>query len=140
MPTSHLELGPERTLPRIDSLVRGQGSCSFTAEKRFPKKPLKKVICAKAFCLVIALQMVAELEMTGTLTGTITTSSEVDFNIYGTVDVNPKGEADVSFNTPEITHQDPRNYHLRREGRSILVISPLWKSRCRSARPWRLRL
>ncbi|CAE7940706.1 unnamed protein product [Symbiodinium necroappetens] len=90
----------------IDSLVRGQGSCSFTAEKRFPKKPLKKVICAKAFCLVIALQMVAELEMTGTLTGTITTSSEVDFNIYGTVDVNPKGEADVSFNTPEITHQE----------------------------------
>ncbi|CAE7677387.1 unnamed protein product [Symbiodinium sp. CCMP2456] len=90
----------------IDAIVKATGSCQFKAEKRFPEKPLKKVICAKGFCLVIALQMVAELVLKGTLTGTITTSSDADFDIYGTVDVSPEGDAAVTFNTPTITHKE----------------------------------
>ncbi|CAE7349748.1 unnamed protein product [Symbiodinium natans] len=90
----------------MDVFVKAEGGCAFTAEKRFPKKPLKKIICGTGFCLLIALQMVAELEMKGTLTGTLETSASVDFDVSGTVSISPSGKADVSFNSPSITHQD----------------------------------
>ncbi|CAE7940140.1 unnamed protein product, partial [Symbiodinium necroappetens] len=40
----------------------------------------------KAFCIVFMLQFLAELEVKGTLTGTIETSADVDYEIKGTVD------------------------------------------------------
>ena len=32
----------------LDGMIKAQGSCTLTAEKRFPKVPKKKVICYKA--------------------------------------------------------------------------------------------
>ncbi|CAE7669316.1 unnamed protein product [Symbiodinium sp. CCMP2592] len=90
----------------IDALVEGQGSCSFHAQRGLPKVPKTKVVCAGKFCLVFMLQFVAELEIKGTLTGTIETSAAVDFEIKGKVVVNPKGKAESHFETPSIKHQD----------------------------------
>ena len=56
--------------------------------------------------------MVAELEMKGTLTGTLETSASVDFDVSGTVSISPSGKADVSFNSPSITHQDPEKIEV----------------------------
>ena len=57
------------------------------AMKGFPDPPKKKVICGGKFCIVIMLQMVAELNLEGTLTGTLEVSTEADFEIAGTVRV-----------------------------------------------------
>ena len=51
--------------------------------------------------------MVAELEMKGTLTGTVETGASVDFDVSGIVSISPSGDADVSFSSPSISHQDP---------------------------------
>ncbi|CAE7326571.1 unnamed protein product [Symbiodinium sp. CCMP2592] len=51
------------------------------------------------------LQMVAELNLEGTLTGTLEVSTEADFRIAGSVRVTPNGHADVDMNSPEITHK-----------------------------------
>ena len=34
-----------------DTLVTGQGSCSYTLKRGLPKKPKTKVICAGKFCI-----------------------------------------------------------------------------------------
>ncbi|CAE7810583.1 unnamed protein product [Symbiodinium sp. CCMP2456] len=90
----------------VGALAKAQGSCSFNAEKRFPEKPKKKAICGPGFCIIILLQMVAELEITGTLTGTVEVGAGVDFEVEGTVIVNPTGTASVNFQSPSISHQN----------------------------------
>ena len=57
------------------------------AMKGFSDPPKKKVICAGKFCIVIMLQMVAELNLEGTLTGTVEVSTEADFEIAKLVTV-----------------------------------------------------
>ncbi|CAE7707795.1 unnamed protein product, partial [Symbiodinium sp. CCMP2456] len=81
----------------IHALVEGEGSCSFRAERGLPKVPKTKVVCAR---------FLAELEVKGTLTGTIETSADVDYEIKGTVVVKPNGQAESSFESPTIKHQD----------------------------------
>eukprot|EP00439_Symbiodinium_sp_Y106_P033113 s6935_g3.t5 len=90
----------------IDALVSAQGSCAFHAEKGIPRLPKSKVICGAYFCLAIMLQVVAELDIKGVLTGTLEISADVDFEIEGTVTVNPLGEANANFRNPSIKHQD----------------------------------
>ncbi|CAE7520894.1 unnamed protein product [Symbiodinium necroappetens] len=90
----------------IDALVSAQGSCAFHAEKGIPRLPKSKVICGAYFCLAIMLQVVAELDIKGMLTGTLEISADVDFEIEGTVTVNPSGEAKANFRNPSIKHQD----------------------------------
>ena len=53
----------------------------------FPDPPKKKIICGGKFCIVIMLQMVAELNLNGILTGTVEVSTEADFEVEGTVRV-----------------------------------------------------
>ena len=84
----------------VDALVKAQGGCAFNSERRFPKSPLKKVFCAAKFCIVLMLQMVAELEMKGTLTGTMQVMTSVDFKVAGEVTVNPSGHAEVNMKNP----------------------------------------
>ncbi|CAE7663424.1 unnamed protein product [Symbiodinium sp. CCMP2456] len=90
----------------IDALVSAQGSCAFHAEKGIPRLPKSKVICGAYFCLAIMLQVVAEIDIKGVLTGTLEISADVDFEIEGTVTVNPLGEANANFRNPSIKHQD----------------------------------
>ncbi|CAE7295054.1 UVR8 [Symbiodinium sp. CCMP2592] len=68
----------------MDALVTAEGSCSYKASKGFPKKPKTKTICAKGFCIVMAVQMLATLEVSGTLTGTVETSHDADFDFVAT--------------------------------------------------------
>ncbi|CAE7943423.1 unnamed protein product [Symbiodinium necroappetens] len=89
----------------VQALVEAQGSCSYKAMKGFPDPPKKKIICAGKFCIVIMLQMVAELNLEGTLTGTLEVSTEADFRIAGSVRATANGHADVDVNSPEITHK-----------------------------------
>ena len=97
----------------IDALATAQGGCALRAGKKFPTKPIRKVICVKMFCLLIFMQMKAEVEMVGVLTGTVEVGASVDFDIEGTVTVNAKGDADVSFSNPSITHEaNIRQSHL----------------------------
>ena len=51
------------------------------------------------------LSVVAELDIKGVLTGTLEISADVDFEIEGTVTVNPLGEANANFRNPSIKHQ-----------------------------------
>ncbi|CAE7228999.1 unnamed protein product [Symbiodinium sp. CCMP2592] len=90
----------------IHALVKAQGSCSFHAQRGFPDPPKKKIICAPPFCLVILLQMMAELHLEGTLTGTIEASSEVDFGVEGRVKVTQSGHAEVDMKSPSIGHKN----------------------------------
>ena len=89
----------------VDAYVSGQGSCALAMEKHFPKRPITKIACAGFFCVAIILQMVAEFEVKGTLTGTVEISASADFNVGGSVLVNPSGRADVDFQTPSISHE-----------------------------------
>ncbi|CAE7215982.1 unnamed protein product [Symbiodinium microadriaticum] len=89
----------------VQAMVEAQGSCSYKAMKGFPDPPKKKIICAGKFCIVIMLQMVAELNLEGTLTGTLEVSTEADFRIAGSVRAMANGHADVDVNSPEITHK-----------------------------------
>ncbi|CAE7600906.1 unnamed protein product [Symbiodinium natans] len=86
----------------IDALVEGEGSCSFHAEKGLPEKPKTKVVCAGKFCIVFMLQFIAELDIKGVLTGTVEASTDIDFEIKGTVKVNPSGKATAHFESPSI--------------------------------------
>ena len=90
----------------FDAFVSAEGSCAVRAERRFPTKPKKKVICGSNFCLVLLLQMLAEVEIQGSLTGTVDAGAAVDVDILGTVTVNPNGHADAKFETPTIWHQE----------------------------------
>ncbi|CAE7836716.1 unnamed protein product [Symbiodinium sp. CCMP2592] len=90
----------------LDGMIKAQGSCTLTAEKRFPKVPKKKVICYKAFCIVIMLQMVAQLEITGALTGTLELGAEVGFDIEGKITVDKTtGKATAEFKAPSVDRQ-----------------------------------
>ncbi|CAE7944651.1 unnamed protein product [Symbiodinium sp. KB8] len=90
----------------LDGMIKAQGSCTLTAEKRFPKVPKKKVICYKAFCIVLFLQMVAQLEITGALTGTLELGAEVGFDIEGKITVDKAtGEATAEFKAPSVDRQ-----------------------------------
>ncbi|CAE7251401.1 unnamed protein product [Symbiodinium sp. CCMP2456] len=90
----------------LDGMIKAQGSCKFTAEKRFPKKPKKKVMCYKAFCIVIMVQMVAQLEVNGVLTGTVEMGAEVGFDISGSVTLDKTtGKATAEFQAPSVDRQ-----------------------------------
>ena len=54
---------------------------------------------------IATLSVVAELDIKGVLTGTLEISADVDFEIEGTVTVNPLGEAKANFRNPSIKHQ-----------------------------------
>ncbi|CAE7624964.1 unnamed protein product [Symbiodinium sp. CCMP2592] len=90
----------------FDAFVSAEGSCAVRAERRFPTKPKKKVICGSNFCLVLLLQMLAEVEIQGSLTGTVDAGAAVDVQVQGTVTVNPNGQANAEFETPTIWHQE----------------------------------
>ncbi|CAE7595042.1 unnamed protein product [Symbiodinium sp. CCMP2592] len=89
----------------FDALATAEGGCGLSAE-RFPQKPLQKVACAPPFCVIVLLQMVAEVEMSGVITGSAEVGASADFQISGSVLVNPKGHADADFQNPTIKHQE----------------------------------
>ncbi|CAE7269786.1 UVR8 [Symbiodinium sp. CCMP2456] len=95
----------------MDALVTAEGSCSYKASKGFPKNPKTKTFCAKAFCIVLALQMVATLEVSGTLTGTVETSHDADFLVVATGSVRRDGlgkarDVQVEVSSPQLQHQE----------------------------------
>ncbi|CAE7410351.1 unnamed protein product [Symbiodinium natans] len=90
----------------FDALVSAEGSCAMVAERRFPKKPITKMACAPPFCIMVVLQMLAEVELTGIVTGAAQVGASMDFQISGSVLVNTKGHSDVDFQTPSIKHQE----------------------------------
>ena len=51
------------------------------------------------------LPVVAMIDIKGVLTGTLEVSADVDFEIEGTVTVNPQGKATANFKNPSIKHQ-----------------------------------
>ncbi|CAE7038677.1 unnamed protein product, partial [Symbiodinium sp. CCMP2456] len=78
----HTEFNVSGTLlVSYDTMVSGEGSCSYTLTKGLPKKPITKVICAGPFCIMISLQMVATLVGQGVLTGTINMRSDAEFQV-----------------------------------------------------------
>ena len=90
----------------LDGMIKAQGSCKLTAEKRFPKVPKKKIVCYKAFCVVIMVQMVAQLEVNGVLTGTVEMGAEVGFDISGSVTLDKTtGKATAEFKAPSVDRQ-----------------------------------
>ena len=63
----------------------------------------------KAFCIVLFLQMVAQLEITGALTGTLELGAEVGFDIEGKITVDKAtGEATAEFKAPSVDRQARR--------------------------------
>ncbi|CAE7036909.1 unnamed protein product [Symbiodinium sp. CCMP2592] len=86
----------------VDTIVTAEGSCGFFAERSFPRQPKTQVFCAGKFCIIIALQMIAQLEIQGVLTGTVEMSHDVDFEIYATVDVTKGGHSEVHVTSPKI--------------------------------------
>jgi len=90
----------------LDGMIKAQGSCKLAAEKRFPKVPKKKIVCYKAFCVVIMVQMVAQLEVNGVLTGTVEMGAEVGFDISGSVTLDKTtGKATAEFKAPSVDRQ-----------------------------------
>eukprot|EP00439_Symbiodinium_sp_Y106_P054974 s177_g7.t1 len=84
----------------FDALATAEGGCGF------PQKPLQKVACAPPFCVIVLLQMVAEVEMSGVITGSAEVGASADFQISGSVVINPNGHADADFQNPTIKHQE----------------------------------
>ena len=37
--------------------VKGEGTCSYEAQRGFPKQPKKKMICAKGVCILAFLSL-----------------------------------------------------------------------------------
>ncbi|CAE7614633.1 unnamed protein product [Symbiodinium microadriaticum] len=72
----------------VEAWVKGEGTCSYEAQRGFPKQPKKKMICAKGVCIILAMQMLATLKLEGTLTGTVTQSYDVDFFVKGRAVMN----------------------------------------------------
>jgi len=92
-----------------DTLVTGQGSCSYKLRRGFPpppEGPITRKFCAGGFCVMISLEMVIELVGKGVLTGTIDMSNEVDFQISATVTANKNGETDVQVSTLGMKHKE----------------------------------
>ena len=90
----------------LDGMIKAQGSCKLTAEKRFPKVPKKKIVCYKAFCIIVMVQMVAQLEVSGVLTGTVELGAEVGFDISGSVTLDKTtGKATAEFKAPSVDRQ-----------------------------------
>ncbi|CAE7217223.1 unnamed protein product [Symbiodinium natans] len=84
---------------------QAEGSCALEAERRFPKKPLTKVFCAGYVCVALILQMLAEMEVAGTLTGSAELSASADFEVSARIKLDVSGNADVNVQSPEIRHR-----------------------------------
>eukprot|EP00913_Durusdinium_trenchii_P026591 g24947.t1 len=109
----------------LAALATAQGSCAFIAEKRFPKKPLSKVVCGPVGCISIMLQMLAEIELKGVITGSLELAAGADFHIKGKVLVNPRGHADADFETPSIEHQFGMGLAVSSTGSTRVGMGPV---------------
>ncbi|CAE7664347.1 unnamed protein product [Symbiodinium pilosum] len=108
----------------LDGLISAEGSCAFIAEKRFPKVPKTKVVCGPFFCIAIMLQMVAEVELKGVLTGSVEVSASTDFRIHGKVLINPAGKADVDFDLPSIEQKHGFGFAASASGSTRIGMGP----------------
>ncbi|CAE7235037.1 unnamed protein product [Symbiodinium sp. CCMP2592] len=90
-------------LVSYETMVSGQGSCSYTLTRGVPKKPITKVICAAPFCILISLQMVATLVGEGVLTGTIHMRNDAEFSIRAHGTVKEDGSFNVYVDKPTLT-------------------------------------
>lgn len=109
----------------LAALATAQGSCAFIAEKRFPKKPLSKVVCGPVGCISIMLQMLAEIELKGVITGSLELAAGADFHIKGKVLVNPRGHADADFETLSIEHQFGMGLAVSSTGSTRVGMGPV---------------
>ncbi|CAE7220371.1 unnamed protein product [Symbiodinium sp. CCMP2592] len=107
-----------------DTIVTGQGSCSYTLRRGIPEQPKTKVFCAGKFCVMISLQMIAELVGEGVLTGTIDMSNDVEFQISAEVFAKKNGEFTVSFSSNEVTHEEAAQIGASAEARLTLSVGP----------------
>ena len=88
-----------------EALLEAEGSCALEAGRRFPKRPLTKVFCAGHVCVAIILQMLAEMEIAGTMTGSTELSASADFEISSKITLDVGGNAHVDIQSPQVKHQ-----------------------------------
>lgn len=55
--------------------------------------------------MTLLLQMLAELEVAGTMTGSAEMSASADFSINSKIELDPSGDAKVHVRNPEISHE-----------------------------------
>ncbi|CAE7823128.1 unnamed protein product, partial [Symbiodinium sp. CCMP2456] len=73
----------------LEALLEGQGACSFTAARRFPKKPYVKTVCGTYGCLIVMVQGIAEADAFGSLTGAVATKLEATLKSGASFSVDP---------------------------------------------------
>ena len=83
-----------------------------------------QVICGPAFCVAIMLQMVAELELTGVLTGSAEVAAGADFRVKGSVLLNPRGHAEADFDSPSIEHRHGFGFSASASGSVRIALGP----------------
>ncbi|CAK9117254.1 unnamed protein product [Durusdinium trenchii] len=104
-----------------EALVEAEGSCAFEAERRFPKRPITKVFCAGHVCVALLLQMLAEMEVAGTMTGSAELSASADFEISGRTILDAGGNANVDVNSPQVKHKS--GFGLAASASAVLRLS-----------------
>ena len=75
----------------LEALIQGQGECRWTGTRNFPQVPVKKMGCGPGFCVMVALQAVAKIQVDGLLTGAVSMSVAADVRIKARITVDRAG-------------------------------------------------
>ncbi|CAE7035068.1 unnamed protein product [Symbiodinium sp. CCMP2592] len=107
----------------FDTLVSGQGSCQYTLAKPL-HDPIKQVVCASKFCIIIMLSTSVKLVGKGVLTGTIEMSNEASFDVDATVELDKHGRSRVLADSPGMKHQEAITIGASAEASVTLSVGP----------------
>ncbi|CAE7937902.1 unnamed protein product, partial [Symbiodinium necroappetens] len=133
-----------------DTLVTGQGSCSYTLRRGVLRREVlhldligactqKTVSLMYSAGVMVSLQMVAELVGEGVLTGTIDMSNDVEFQISADVFVKKNGESTVSVSSNQVK-KPPRSGRVQKQGVAYAwypgYIRSLLEASDSVSRPW----
>lgn len=109
----------------LDLLIEAEGSCSFSAERRFPKVPKTKVACAGYFCIALMLQAVAQIDINGALTGSVNAGVAADFGIRTEIIIDlASGSASATSSATEFNHQEGMSFAAAMNGAITVGLGP----------------
>lgn len=113
--TAELDVTSGKTTVKVDisitadltAMIEAQGECEFTAQRRFPRKPITKVACTGPVCIGILVQGVVEMEVAGRIQGAAYAGVAADFAASASIVIDAlTGKADGTLESSGLGHEE----------------------------------
>jgi len=109
----------------LAAFVSTKGTCAASFQLRLPKTPLMKLACAGAFCLLLAVQAVATLDISGAIDGAIELGLAADFGVNAAIEVDiGSGKADTVAESVKLRYQEAWELGGSFNGKIVAAAGP----------------